>query len=65
MEFAAKIASTLKLSYFSQEISFQTPAANAPPARGPRMKIQSCLSASPPWKIAGPIERAGLTEVPV
>ena len=49
----------------SLERHFQTPAAKAPPARGPRMKIQSCFSASPPWKRAGPMERAGLTEVPV
>ena len=28
-------------NYFSVSISFQTPAANAPPANGPRIKICS------------------------
>ena len=35
-------------NYFSVSISFQTPAANAPPANGPRIKIQICSKAAPP-----------------
>ena len=50
-------------NYFSVSISFQTPAANAPPANGPRIKIQICSKAAPPSKSAGPMLRAGFTEV--
>ena len=42
-------------NYFSVSISFQTPAANAPPANGPRIKIQICSKAAPPSKSAGPM----------
>ena len=52
--------------YFSlTSISFQIPAAQAPPTNGPTMKIQRFVSAVPPWKTAGAIERAGFTLVPV
>lgn len=53
-------------NYFSSvSIAFQSIAAIAPPTSGPTMKIQRFVSAVPPWKSAGPIERAGLTDVPV
>ena len=51
--------------YFSVSMSFQMPAAQAPPTNGPTMKIQRLASAVPPSKMAGAIERAGLTDVPV
>ena len=51
--------------YFSVSISFQIPAAQAPPTNGPTMKIHRLASAVPPWNTAGAIERAGFTEVPV
>lgn len=50
---------------YLSSITFHIPAAMAAPMNGPMMKIQSCDSSSPPWNIAGPIERAGLTDVPV
>lgn len=40
-------------------------AANAAPTIGAKIKIQSCDRASPPCRSAGPIERAGFTDVPV
>ena len=46
-------------------IIFQMPAAQAPPTNGPTMKIQRLARAVPPWKMAGAIERAGFTLVPV
>jgi hypothetical protein len=52
-------------TYFSLSMSFQIPAAQAPPTNGPTMKIQRFARAVPPWKMAGAIERAGFTEVPV
>ena len=52
--------------YFSfVSISFQIPAAQAPPTNGPTMKIHKLARAVPPWKMAGAKERAGLTDVPV
>lgn len=52
--------------YFSSgAIIFQHPAAIAPPTNGPTMNTQSCDKALPPSKRAGPMERAGFTEVPV
>jgi hypothetical protein len=52
--------------YFSDgSMSFQMPAAQAPPTKGPMMKIQRLVRAVPPWKMAGAILRAGFTEVPV
>ena len=54
-------------NYFSllESITFHTQADRAPPAIGATMKIQRLLNAVPPWNSAGPIERAGFTEVPV
>ena len=52
-------------AYFSLSINFQIPAAQAAPTKGPTMKIQRLAKAVPPWKMAGAIERAGFTEVPV
>ena len=52
-------------NYFSVSIIFQTNEAKAAPTNGPTMKIQRLASAVPPWKIAGAIERAGFTDVPV
>ena len=43
----------------------QQPAAIAAPRNGPTMNTHNSSSAFPPSKSAGPIERAGLTEVPV
>jgi hypothetical protein len=52
--------------YFSDgSISFQIPAAQAPPTNGPTMKIQRLARAVPPWNTAGAILRAGFTLVPV
>ena len=58
------VLNTVKL-YSSEPIIFQMPAAMAAPANGPTINTQSSLRACPPWKIAGPMERAGFTEVPV
>ncbi len=58
------VSSTVNL-YSSEPIIFQMPAAMAAPANGPTINTQSSLRACPPWKIAGPMERAGFTEVPV
>ena len=61
----------IKDPYFSSgSITRQITEAKAAPTKGPTMKIQRLLSAvtGPPIncaKIAGPIERAGLTDVPV
>lgn len=56
-------------SYFShlqsQPMHFHMRAAMAAPAKGPTINIHNCSRAAPPWKIAGPIERAGFTDVPV
>ena len=49
----------------SRETSFHTKALSAAPASGATMKSQSCRSAVPPSKMAGPMLLAGLTEVPV
>jgi len=35
----------------------------SPPAIGATQNSQSCWSAQPPAMIAGPVERAGLTDV--
>ena len=53
------------LFYLVGSMSFHIPAAHAPPTNGPTMKIQRFARAVPPWKIAGAIERAGFTDVPV
>ena len=58
------VSSTVNL-YSSEPIIFQMPAAMAAPANGPTINTQSSLRACPPWKRAGPMERAGFTEVPV
>ena len=57
----------VKPTYYSLSlaITFQRRAAMAPPMNGPTMNTHNCERASPPWKRAGPMERAGLTEVPV
>ena len=44
---------------------FQTQALSAAPINGATMKIQRLVSAVPPWKMAGAMLRAGLTDVPV
>ena len=49
----------------SGSMAFHAKAANAPPTNGPTMNTQSCANALPPSKRAGPMERAGLTDVPV
>lgn len=46
-------------------IIFQMRAAKTAPTTGPTMNTHSCDSATPPSKRAGPIERAGFTDVPV
>ncbi len=51
--------------YLPLPISFQTAADKAAPRNGPTINIHNWLSASPPSKSAGPMLRAGLTEVPV
>ena len=54
------------LDYFLQPaIIFQTIALKAAPTKGPTMNIHNCCKASPPWKRAGPMLRAGFTDVPV
>jgi hypothetical protein len=60
---------TSKYDYFLQlqlqASIFHTPAANTAPINGATMKIHKSAKALPPAKTAGPIERAGFTEVPV
>lgn len=55
--------------YFSHlhlaEKQRHTRAERRAPTNGAATKIQSCSRAAPPANKAGPIERAGLTEVPV
>lgn len=46
-------------------MAFHTPAEHAAPSRGATINSHSCERAVPPAKTAGPILRAGLTEVPV
>ena len=46
-------------------IALHIKAAIDAPISGPTMKIHKLAKAVPPWKSAGPIERAGLTDVPV
>ena len=41
------------------------PAAIVAPTNGPTINIQRLDKAVPPWYNAGPIERAGFTDVPV
>lgn len=48
----------------SQPMHFQMSAAMAAPTKGPTIKIHNCCKATPPSKRAGPIERAGFTDVP-
>ena len=57
-------------STLAGSITRQITLANAPPTKGPTMKIHKLLNAEtgPPAhcaRKAGPIERAGLTDVPV
>ena len=53
--------------YFSAftSMAFQSTAAIAAPSSGAAMNTQSSARALPPSNRAGPIERAGLTDVPV
>ena len=55
----------LNVNYLDGSTIFHTPAANAAPTKGPTMNIHRLDKAVPPWKSAGPMERAGLTDVPV
>lgn len=58
---------TLK-NYFSSAAGASadhTTALRAPPQRGATMNTQRSLRAWPPAKRAGPMERAGFTDVPV
>ena len=54
-----------KVYFFAGSMIFHTSAASAPPTNGPTMKIQRLAKAEPPWNRAGPMERAGFTDVPV
>ena len=60
-----KLWGLLSAYFLAGCIIFQIPAAQAPPMKGPTMKIQRLARAVPPWKMAGAIERAGFTDVPV
>ena len=51
--------------YSSTFTAFQRPTAMMAPTNGPAMNTHTFARASPPAKIAGPIERAGFTDVPV
>lgn len=51
--------------YLCGQIAFQTPAEQAAPTSGATMNSHSCDSAVPPSNSAGPMLRAGLTDVPV
>lgn len=53
------------LQHLLQLKHFQTRAASAPPTSGATMNTQRSANAWPPAKRAGPMERAGFTEVPV
>ena len=51
--------------YFSLPILFHTTADKAAPAKGATINNHNCVNAFPPSKRAGPMLRAGFTEVPV
>lgn len=53
------------VNYFSSAKYFHVKAERAAPRKGAAMKSQSCDKACPPSNRAGPMLRAGLTEVPV
>lgn len=53
------------LLYLSVRRNFHTRALKAAPTNGATMKSQSCSIACPPSIKAGPMLRAGFTEVPV
>ncbi len=50
---------------FAGSIAFQISAASAPPQRGATINTQRSDRACPPSNKAGPMLRAGFTEVPV
>lgn len=54
-----------RLSYLPPPRVFHTNELNAAPINGATMKSQSCSKACPPSTNAGPMLRAGFTEVPV
>lgn len=51
--------------YFFLSNDLSDEGSDGDPANGPMMNTHSCASAWPPSKRAGPMERAGFTEVPV
>ncbi len=58
-------AAPLFVQSFSNMPVLATMPASAPPINGATMNSQSWLIAAPPENRAGPMERAGLTDVPV
>ena len=56
---------TCPYRFSSPPIAFQTNALTAAPTNGATMKSHNCDNARPPSNKAGPMLRAGLTDVPV